>query len=239
MDSHGMSELTTAITSAVIGFAGAALLMYVRDIYLYSRRIAEQRHRAIVERQLEKLYSPLYRFIKTAEFLTGKAVLAFQGSPIQSGGASAITQSPDKKYLDYIIAHYLYLAEEELANLLPRIHGVGFFNPANQSLVQDASDLIVKHYQKLRGEFYSFGLSNGKPARIIAKYRKISGWAFVVFMVAAIDRAYNQIWDIAERAYPDMLTRYENALVAIGILFILALVTGFVISKLIPNALSS
>jgi len=48
-------------------------------------------------------------------------------------------------------------AEEELADLLPRIHGVGFYNSANQSIVQDVSNLVVKDYQKLRSEFYKFG----------------------------------------------------------------------------------
>jgi len=78
-----------------------------------------------------------------------------------------------------------------------------------------------------------------KHRKIVKKYRQIAGWALVVLTVAVIDRAYNQIWDIAERVYPDMLTRFENVSWALLFLFALALVTGWVIYKILPSGLSA
>jgi hypothetical protein len=74
---------------------------------------------------------------------------------------------------------------------------------------------------------------------IVQKYKKLVGWSFVVIMIAAIDRTYNQIWDIAERVYPDTVTRYENVLPVLLLLLVFVTFTGWVISRIVPSALST
>lgn len=78
-----------------------------------------------------------------------------------------------------------------------------------------------------------------KQSKMVKKYKQIAGWAFVTLTLAMIDRAYNQIWDIAERVYPDLLTRFENVLWALGVLFALAVLTGWAIYNILPSALSA
>ena len=143
-----MGTLTVAVIGALVGVAGSFVLTYIRDIYLHSKRTREQRRLSIVEMQLEKVYSPLYRFIQTMKALTGNAVLGFQGST--QGAPTA-----DKLLLDSIIANYLFLAEPELAALLPGIHGVGFYQPQNQKIIPQVTALITDGYQRLRAEYFA------------------------------------------------------------------------------------
>jgi len=139
-----MNELATILISASIGFAGSALLMYIRDIYLYGKRTKEQHRRTIIERRLEKLYSPLYRNIKTSEFLFKQQTLS-----------SVTTQG--KQELDSIIDNGLYLAEDELMKLLPRIYGAGYYQEANKEIVGQIVKLITNSYERLRKDYFAFG----------------------------------------------------------------------------------
>jgi hypothetical protein len=140
--------LSVAVLGALVGVAGSFVLTYVRDIYLHSKRAREQRRLAIVERQLEKVYSPLYRFIETFQALTGQRALGIQGSFFAA-------QSPDKILFDSIIANYLYLADPDLAGILPRLHGVGFYQPQNQQAITDVVTLITNGYERLRKEYFA------------------------------------------------------------------------------------
>ena len=144
--------LTIAVVGALVGVAGSFVLTYVRDIYLHSKRTKEQHRRAIVERRLEKLYTPLYQFIKAAEFLRKKPTLTFT-FPL---GTNA-EESREKVLLDSIIENYLYLADDELMALLPRIHGVGYYQKENEGIDEQVVKLIVSGYEKLRREYFSFG----------------------------------------------------------------------------------
>jgi hypothetical protein len=147
-----MDELLSVLTSLLSGFLGAGLLLYVRDIYLYSKRAKEQRTRARVRRQLEKLYTPLYVYIKKAEFLTGLPTLAIEENPLGMGPS----ESRQKEFLDSIVENYTYLADDELTHdLLPRIHGAGFYKKENQETVRRVAELTLSGYQKLRKEYFA------------------------------------------------------------------------------------
>ena len=147
-----MDALSVALIGGLIGVAGSFVLTYIRDIYLHSKRTKEQHRQAIVERRLEKLYTPLYQFIKAAEFLTKKPVLTFT----YSAGVSA-EASREKVLLDSTIENYLYLADDDLMALLPRIHGVGFYQAENKGVDEQVAKLVVSGYEKLRREYFAFG----------------------------------------------------------------------------------
>ena len=105
-----------------------------------------------MERRLEKLYTPLYQFIKAAEFLTKKPTLTFS----YSAGVKA-EESREKVLLDSTIENYLYLADDDLMALLPRIHGVGFYQEENRGVDEQVAKLVVSGYEKLRKEYFAFG----------------------------------------------------------------------------------
>jgi len=152
-----MTDLTSTLTGAFLGFAGSALLMYVRDIYLHSKRTREQHRRAIIERQLEKLYSPLYRFIKSSELLVKHPTIAVTVSSEESKRGE---EGRQKEFLDSIIENYLYLAEDDLMVLLPRLHGVAFWQKENEETMTQLVKHVVSQYEKLRKEYFSFGASD-------------------------------------------------------------------------------
>lgn len=150
-----MDNLATVLISALVGFASSSFLMYIRDIYLHAKRIKEQYRRAIVEKQLENLYSPLYLFVKKAEFLLKKKTFTFE-IPSKSG-----TEGRQKEFLDSIVEKYLYLAEDDLMALLPKSHGVGYYKEENKKTNEQVVDLIVSGYERLRKEYFALG---GIPA---------------------------------------------------------------------------
>lgn len=135
-----------------MGVAGSFVLVYVRDMYLYTRRTKEQHQRALVQRRLEKLYSPLYRFVKTSEFLLKRPTISFD---IPAGTQG--DESRERILLDSIIEKYLYLAEDDLMELLPRIHGVGYYQEENKGIEEQVVKLILDGYEKLRKEYFAFG----------------------------------------------------------------------------------
>jgi len=138
-----MDNLATVLVSASVGFAGSALLMYIRDIYLHARRIKEQHRHIIIERQLENLYSPLYLFVKSTEFLFKERTIKLS--------------EKEKVIFDSIIERYLYLAEDSLMVLLPRIHGIGYDQKENKEINDQVVELILRGYEKLRREYFASG----------------------------------------------------------------------------------
>jgi len=139
-----VSSIIILLSSLFGGFLGAALLFLVRDVWLFSRQTREQRKRAVVQRKLEKLYSPLFMRIKFQEFIirdeSTKPNITYAGEQ-------------DKKDLDSTILNYGYLADDELMKLLPRLLGAAFHDPRNKEVVRQIVNLILSGYSKLRKEY--------------------------------------------------------------------------------------
>jgi hypothetical protein len=148
-----------SLLAALIGFVAAFLLFYLRDIRLYSKRTKEQRRRGIVQRQLEKLYSPLFFLIKYHEFIVPgrEPGLTYIADPISFSpeGIPESRVSKGKRDLDSIILNYGYLAEDELMGLLPRLVGAGFYDKRNAETVPRMVELILSGYERLRKEYYA------------------------------------------------------------------------------------
>jgi hypothetical protein len=147
-----LDDISATLIGAFVGVAGAFILTYVRDIYLYSRRTKAQERRAIVQRRLEKLYSPLYRFVKSSEFILKKQTITFS---IPAGKDDSTSR--EKNFLDSTIERYLYLADDDLMALLPRIHGVGYYQKENAQINEQVVKLITSGYEKLRREYFALG----------------------------------------------------------------------------------
>ena len=148
------------LLSVLSGILGAALLFSLREFILIPSRTKEQRKRQQVQRQLEKLYTPLFMLVKHVEFILpgGEPTLTYIADPI-SFSAQGIPESKvskGKRDLDSIILNYGYLAEDELAKLLPRILGAGFYDQRNKEAVSRMVELIVSGYERLRKEYFSF-----------------------------------------------------------------------------------
>lgn len=139
-----VSSTLSLLPSLFGGFLGAGLLLYVRDVWLFSRRSKEERKRALVQRRLEKLYSPLFMRIKYQDFVIS--------DPSAKPSLTYIDEE-DKKNLDSTILNYGYLAEDELMKLLPQVLGVGFFDERNKATVQQLVRIILSEYASLRGEY--------------------------------------------------------------------------------------
>ena len=143
-----MQELTTSILPLVLslfgGVLGAGLLFYIRDVWLFSRRSKEERRRAVVQRKLEKLYSPLFMRIKYQDFVIS--------DPRTKPNLTYIDKE-DKRILDLTILNYGYLAEDELMKLLPQVLGVGFSDSRNMAIFRQVANLILDEYSRLRKEY--------------------------------------------------------------------------------------
>jgi hypothetical protein len=132
------------LLSVLSGFLGAALLFVLRELILIPSRTKEQRKRKQVQRQLEKLYSPLFMLVKYGEFILTdkKPTLTYIGDE-------------GKKDLDSTILNYGYLADDELMKLLPQVLGPAFYDARNMQTVQQMLSLILGGYEKLRKQYFS------------------------------------------------------------------------------------
>jgi len=105
--------------------------------------------RKIIEKQLECLYSPLYRYLKSGEiFGQGKRMVVSRGSAEEGEGA-------DKNFLDKLITKYSFLASEELHPLLFHLHGAGFYRMSDEQS-KKIPELIETDYLALRKEYMEF-----------------------------------------------------------------------------------
>ncbi len=150
-------NIVTLLLSLFGGVLGAASLFYVRDIRLYSRRNREQRRRDLVQRKLEKLYTPLFMRVKFQEFIIDDETT--------KPNITYITYSKsddDKKDLDSTILNHGYLADDELMPLLPRMLGVAFFDERNRESAHNAARLIMSGYETLREEYLGLA-SHARP----------------------------------------------------------------------------
>lgn len=134
-----MYEWITVVVSALIGVAGAFILMYVRDIYLYDKKFRREIRRDLVEKRLEKLYSPLYVNIKYSEVLLNKSIISYG-------------KEREKTYLDQLVEQNFYLASEELQPFLAQLHGVGFYRIEEKD-INKMVELITNEYNELRDEY--------------------------------------------------------------------------------------
>jgi hypothetical protein len=109
-----------------------------------------------VQRQLEKLYTPLFMLTKYHEFIIGD-----KGGPNLTYISDLISSKPQggvdrgKRDLDSIILNYGYLADDELMGLLPQILGAGFYDARNKETVPRMVELIVSGYERLRKEYFA------------------------------------------------------------------------------------
>lgn len=131
----------------IIGFVVAFVLFWLRDIHLFKKRTKRQLEMDLIKNKLEKLYTPLYVLIKSAEWLTDKSILGIQK---MSGEPDDFRQ---KKILDDIIQKHLYLANDELHELLPRAFGAGQYKNQKEEDLKKIVDLIKKEYEDLQKEY--------------------------------------------------------------------------------------
>jgi hypothetical protein len=153
-------SILPSLLGAAAGFAGAFFLFFIRDVWLQSKRTKAQRRHARVQRQLEKLYTPLFMLIKYGEFILKDRgpTLTYISEPISLSPDGFPKRGADKgkRDLDSIILNYGYLAgDDELMRLLPQILGAGFYDARNKETVPRMVELIVSGYEKLRKEYFT------------------------------------------------------------------------------------
>jgi len=144
------------LLAVLSGFLGAAVLFSLREFIIVPSRTKEQRRHVRVQRQLEKLYTPLFMLTKYHEFIIGD-----KGGPNLTYISDLISSKPQggvdrgKRDLDSIILNYGYLADDELMGLLPQILGAGFYDARNKETVPRMVELIVSGYERLRKEYFA------------------------------------------------------------------------------------
>jgi hypothetical protein len=130
------------LLSVLSGILGAALLFSLREFILIPSRTKEQRKRQQVQRQLEKLYTPLFMLVKYGEF-----ILKDKQPTLTHIGEEG------KKDLDSMILNYGYLADDELMKLLPQVLGPAFYDARNKETAQHMVSLILSGYERLHKEY--------------------------------------------------------------------------------------
>ena len=150
-------SILPSLLGAAAGFAGAFFLFFIRDVWLQSKRTKAQRRHARVQRQLEKLYTPLFMLTKYHDFIINDKEgpnLTYVSDPISSKPQVGVDRG--KRDLDSIILNYGYLADDdELMRLLPQILGPGFYDPRNKETAPRMVELVVSGYERLRKEYFA------------------------------------------------------------------------------------
>jgi len=128
-----------------MGLAGGFVIMAVRDILLYNKKLRDERKRYLIENRLEKLYSPLYMRIKSSESISSKRGLIYGKSSDEKG------EGREREEIKKVIHDGFYLASEELQPLLAEL----YLKPAVGSEKADKiTELIVKEYEELRKQYF-------------------------------------------------------------------------------------
>lgn len=141
-----MNEL---LVSAVIGAITGAFASFVLMYYLYDKNFKRERRRELLEKRIEKLYSPLYCNIKSIDALLGKPTISYTKRSKEEGEARM------KTYLDQLIEQNFHLASKELQPLLAGIYGVGFYHLKDED-AKKIIELIKKEYNELQDEYFSY-----------------------------------------------------------------------------------
>jgi len=161
---HTNSTVTTTILQETTGwsFLGASLTDWITAITAVAISVfaavtvwegARNRRKDTILKQLDGLYNPLYVLVKYLESI----------SPDKKAGLTYLAYGIDKeeinrgkKRLDEIILKGCYLADDkELEDLLPRVVGAGFYQPANKDAGDRITKLIISGYERLRKEYLS------------------------------------------------------------------------------------
>lgn len=153
-------DLSAFLLSVLSGILGAALLFSLREFILVPSRKQEQRKRQQVQRQLEKLYNPLFMLVKNTRLLdpAGEPNLAYVSDEVDlTSGALRTVSSQGKRDLDHIVLNYGYLADEELAEILPGLIGAAYYqsNINTPEVRKRMIQLIESGYKRLRKEYFA------------------------------------------------------------------------------------
>jgi hypothetical protein len=139
------------------GILGGAIFFILREIILIPSRTKAKKRHARAQRQLEKLYTPLFMLTKYYDFIIGDkegSNLTYISDPISSKPLGGVDRG--KRDLDSIILNYGYLADDdELMKLLPRIIGAGFYDTRNKETAPRMVELIENGYTRLRKQYFA------------------------------------------------------------------------------------
>jgi hypothetical protein len=133
-----MEELTIAIISGFFGVMGGLIVMYVKEIFLHNKHLEEEQKRYILKQRIEKLYSPLYTRIKSAEIVFGERKL--------------LHSKDEMDEFRKLIENYSHLASNELQPLLLEL----LFKPAIGKKIEKLVELVVKEYEELKDQYFKF-----------------------------------------------------------------------------------
>jgi hypothetical protein len=123
----GPNELTAAqasLIAAIVGAVSALVVVVVRDLIIERHKEYRERKRALVEKKLTEIYSPLW--------------IAFGGDDGQLGNVLG-----DKKMRDQISARF-HLLSPELQDLLSRSLLVGRFEKGEFSVTTSQMDRLLQ-----------------------------------------------------------------------------------------------
>ena len=143
-----LGQMTARIEPAVKGGIAGAIVSFVFLYFLHDKNFRREKRRELVEKKLEKLYSPLHFNIEIIKASVGESKLGYKKKTNEES-------SRMKTFLDQIIEQNSYLASKELQQLLPKMHGVGFSNLTEED-VEKIIELVEKGYNELLREYNKF-----------------------------------------------------------------------------------
>ena len=133
--------MNEVVVSAVIGAITGAIASFILMYYLYDKNFKREKRRELVERRLEKLYSPVYTFTKRLKEEDGLAITS------------------DRMRIVELIERYCYLASEELKPFLTLMLSYALYD---YDMMREAPEktekmfeLIKKEYNELRDEYFA------------------------------------------------------------------------------------
>jgi hypothetical protein len=96
--------------------------------------------------------------VKRSEFLLHESVISFSH---ELGAKYKGLETREKIALDSTIENYMYLAEDNLMVLLPKIHGPAYYKQPekedDKQLAEKIAALVISGYEKLRKEYFQLG----------------------------------------------------------------------------------
>lgn len=140
-----MEDWILVILSTLLGLIGGFVIIAIRDILLYNKKLRDERKRYLIENRLEKLYSPLYMRIKSSESIPVKKGLIYGRTSDEEG------EGKEREEIKKVIHDGFYLASEELQPLLAEIY---IKSSVGTKKADKITELIEKEYNELRKQYF-------------------------------------------------------------------------------------
>jgi hypothetical protein len=125
------------LLGGLIGAVIASVLVIIYEEIKYARNV----RRDVAKEKLEKLYSPLFFFLKNSKNISGK-----------KDEDGFLHSKEEGELIDKIVFNYYYLADDDLRNNIFLLYSSSRYKGGNKEIFNDIFSKIRQGYERYRKE---------------------------------------------------------------------------------------